>query len=1065
MGDVTFEHFGFADGDGQPQIVPRPPGVQPPVPFDLNRVLLGEVLLGHPNTAERALDDNRFDPSRADRRSGAFRFLLTNGSFLVLRKYRQFVDRLDEAVTATAEEMVRVCGAQPVAFYKEVVYGKLVGRRRDGEPLAPHASAGGSKNNFTYARDQAGTFCPLHAHIRRAHPRKAPGTMARPPRIVRRGMSYGSWKAPGSPADDQDRGNVFMAYNASLSEQFEVVQRWLSGGNSTGVSSGGSCPIVGVPENGLSRNYRFEYRYRDAAGNDTSAVFRVRIEDDVPPFEPAPLVTRLLWGLYAFTPSMSALAMLQSTARDAASVAPAARPPWQVAAGRVQLAKLRRLEAEAGALAAHDAWKAAIEDAQAIDRLESAALWAAIRADHGGVLRTPYGVLVADRELASAVYVDPHDRYSVCGQFERMKRSFGEISLGLDRGPRYEKESQPINDAILKLKREDTYAVALQAANAKLDAIRDEAIGQARQVRDARYQVTLDVREVVVDVLKALCDEWFGLVDDPGHRFVAGDTDWSWTPDKPPPYPGHFTAMSRYMFQPHPGELVAGLGEQYGQALRAAMNLFVARHKADGTLPSTRKDRTGPAAPIAKAIFEHKDFGSDVDFIARNMVGVLMGFNPTITGAVMNVVRELQRDGVFNVLRVAMASSTAYADAERVLEEPLARAARMRPMPQIGWRTAVKAHRLGDDPAHAVEVAPGDIVVIGIVSGTQQSLEDGRDDRRLMFGEVRKPAGGGGPTHGCPGYEAAIGAIWGTVAALVTRAEAFRPGAAPLVFVMEGPSGPFAKTPPLAPFPAPKNPTPPPRPATRNMVLAWGDSWLDFRHPIGGDLGFDLRDWLEKAGYEIAPDFCNWVAWPKIVAMSQSPQLFRQFIRDTVQTSDKALDAILLSGGGNDSTGTTLKALLLDKATSPRALDAAAADRHVAMLQTAYSLTIANIRMTLADLRLPDVPIIVHGYVFPYARGKEEFVDWLDQPFQEKGWDRIADRAERDLAMRVLITKLNAMQAALPGCHHVDFKTLVEDEWPNDRDEVWANDLHPKPPVFEKCARLIDEAILAHRPP
>ena len=57
----------------------------------------------------------------------------------------------------------------------------------------------------------------------------------------------------------QERGMVFMAYNASIGEQFEVVQRWLSGGNSSGSYSGQSDPFLGLAEPGRPRVFRFEH--------------------------------------------------------------------------------------------------------------------------------------------------------------------------------------------------------------------------------------------------------------------------------------------------------------------------------------------------------------------------------------------------------------------------------------------------------------------------------------------------------------------------------------------------------------------------------------------------------------------------------------------------------------------------------------------------------------------------------------------------------------------------------------------------------------------------------------
>ena len=62
------------------------------------------------------------------------------------------------------------------------------------------------------------------------------------------------------PEDDADRGLVFMAYNAHLAEQFEVVQRWVAGGNASGGYSAQSDPLLGVVDPSTPRRlYPFEH--------------------------------------------------------------------------------------------------------------------------------------------------------------------------------------------------------------------------------------------------------------------------------------------------------------------------------------------------------------------------------------------------------------------------------------------------------------------------------------------------------------------------------------------------------------------------------------------------------------------------------------------------------------------------------------------------------------------------------------------------------------------------------------------------------------------------------------
>ncbi len=216
------EHFGFIDGisDIKPVEQPKSP----------NEVEFGELLVGHRNSR----GDCGFPPAAETTNPEAWvqGSVLDNGSFLVIRKLRQDVREFRRVVDAQA---IRI-GLDP-----DSVVTRMMGRTKDGVPLLKGGAPGG--NDFTFAADPQGAVCPFHSHVRRVNPRtKDPNV----PRIARRGMAYGPRYKEDQP-DDRDRGLMFMAYNASIAEQFEILQRWLSGGNTPSEDDGRSTCTAGSP--------------------------------------------------------------------------------------------------------------------------------------------------------------------------------------------------------------------------------------------------------------------------------------------------------------------------------------------------------------------------------------------------------------------------------------------------------------------------------------------------------------------------------------------------------------------------------------------------------------------------------------------------------------------------------------------------------------------------------------------------------------------------------------------------------------------------------------------------
>ena len=285
------EHFGYADGFAQPAVEgandAKAPGGGVPEKDNRWRALApGEFVLGYPD------EDSREDPKRKlpPAPSGP---LGKSGTYMVWRKLEQDVV-LWRKVLADAAKLYHGGDADKLA-------AKVVGRWPDGTPLVTHPDkpdpnfdpAARGANDFRYSADLDGRRCPLGAHIRRSNPRDAlgfEGALTFRHRMIRRGMPYGEPLPDGSAGDDNERGLVFVSFQASIARQFEAVQmQWLNDGNIFGLG------------------HDKDFLLGDPAGGEG----KMTIHGD-PPFFLAPQApfVKTKGSEYLFVPGISALAAL-----------------------------------------------------------------------------------------------------------------------------------------------------------------------------------------------------------------------------------------------------------------------------------------------------------------------------------------------------------------------------------------------------------------------------------------------------------------------------------------------------------------------------------------------------------------------------------------------------------------------------------------------------------------------------------------------------------------------------------------------------------------------------------
>jgi hypothetical protein len=399
--------------------------------------------------------------------------------------------------------------------------------------------------------------------------------------------------------------------------------------------------------------------------------------------------------------------------------------------------------------AAVDHWKIALEDMGARMSGSSQAIWTAVRRSHGGALRTPYGVLVCSKTLVQQVFANAHGNYTVSGYNARLAQCFGDIYLGRDDGPAYRNEADDANATIMNV----TLLEAFNSAYRHTEELLADTLA-AIQVGE---ELALEVKDIVDDLLARFCKEWFGLPD--GVYVEPGG--WHWRDHAT--CPGHFHSPSRYTFQPQPGPQARSVGESHGRLLKQQVLKFVGVARGTPELQGR----------LGHMLFAR--FAND-ERLASNLIGVMMGFLPTVDGNLRGVLYEWMRDRSLWDHQVALRARVGAHGLDRArgtIQPPLEQAMQLRPVPEVVWRTALR-----DDTLGPLQVRAGDTVVVSIVSAMQEDLLDGQRDPFIVFGGNRKVDPH--PTHACPGYDMAMGVMLGLLAALLETAS-LRPATSPMV--------------------------------------------------------------------------------------------------------------------------------------------------------------------------------------------------------------------------------------------------------------------------------------------
>lgn len=733
------DHFGYVDGISQPSLAPS--GGQP---FWEDAVKAGELLLGRIN------DRGDGPPPR----QGAVPLppdpaaWMELGSFVVVRKIRQYVEHFDAIVGRAAQALAEADPSLTPDGARELARAKLMGRYADGTPLV--AQRGTNANDFDYRNDGDAAQCPFASHVRRANPRaKAPGTHL--PRIMRRGMGYGP--APEQPnprgRDQDERGVLFMAYNASIAEQFEVIQRWLSGGNSSGVSSSQPDPLLGVPRLGEPSVFRF------AAGDK---VVRVDLGDQP--------VCQLEWGLYAFVPSMALLSDLAGLAAPDGALAPSPSSTSKDKAAPTALADPAapsQPPSEAEVERLRQQVKERFED-----ELCRQSSWLAVRSAHGGVEKIGPSVMVGSREAAMAVLRDNGDHFSVSGYGGRMTHTLGASPFGEDHlgGTGHARAfvgqlKQAIATSVSEATAYDTAYAIVTATLAPL----------LKGARTSGSAASVDVGVLGAALIAGLCEQWFGV------DFADGSTEPGGLDPKETPVrcPGHFLSLARNVFSAYPNETVKTLATLHGAAVKPWAATLADKASTAPVLAAMQ-------AQLAAAVDSKQLAHSERAGVVAN---ALLGLPATLLGSWAKVViawvadRRLWR--FQHDLGIAPAPYDGPTGARALLRDALIATMAKDPVADGIWRTAAKPAALpqlkaGGEPG-TLPIERGDVLWLGL-GAAMADLPGGLQDptnlpmaEDLLFGGNWQPHTPGYTPHACPARSLAIGALLGGLAALLQAGE------------------------------------------------------------------------------------------------------------------------------------------------------------------------------------------------------------------------------------------------------------------------------------------------------
>jgi len=237
-------------------------------------------------------------------------------------------------------------------------------------------------------------------------------------------------------------------------------------------------------------------------------------------------------------------------------------------------------------------------------------------------------------------------------------------------------------------------------------------------------------------------------------------------------------------------------------------------------------------------------------------------------------------------------------------------------------------------------------------------------------------------------------------------------------------------------------------------LFADGDSWFDYPLPLDG-----RNDVIRSIGKHGTPQplILNLAHYGDEARDLLGVKRRQRIINNLKDPENGTFDAILFSGGGNDTVGEQFCLWIKEHEpgmTPDQAINEPRLEAVLGVVRSAYEDLIA-----IRDQIVPDCYIFIHAYDFAIPNSDGGICDgligpWLDPSLRYRDW---TNTAEATGVVRVFLLRFHDLLENIAGAHKNVI--LVKTQGTLDPQTDWANELHPTPEGFDKIGAKFVEAL------